>query len=155
MTVPATHLLHGLQNPAPGKPRQSFVYPEGRIILNLLLPFLCHHPPYLPVSNLSISSSTLFHSPMRWHIYHCGALTLTSMYMCTRPHPFLESYVSLWDYQLWPWHWIMYFSIGFAGREETRRRKKIVSTFKRSQKDNPTFPRFWRKGASKLLLLWL
>ena len=107
------------------------------------------HLCYLPVSNLSISSSTRFHSP--WS----NALTTVGpspSHKCASTSFPRELHTIM---RLWPWHWIMYIAIRFACREETRKRKTTVSTFKRSQKDNPTVPRIWRKGASKLLLLWL
>lgn len=149
MTAAVSRFLHGLQNLAAGKTRWSSVHPGGKVLLNMLL-----------VSSMTLMLSPcfqsfhLFFSPvsqsMKQYIYHCGALVLTQMYTFTSFPRKLHSIM-----RLWAWHWIMYFSIGFACREETRERKTTVSTFKRSQKDNPTFPRIWRKGASKLRLLWL
>lgn len=42
----------------------------------------------------------------------------------THSPPYQASYTSFWDHQLWLRHWIIYFFIGFAGRKETRGRKK-------------------------------
>lgn len=151
LTALATPVHRGSGNPFPPcTSRVETCYSSSSVPLppRTLTPCV----PSLPVSELPGSPFTLLHSSTRHHVYHCGLLPFPCTYTSTPlqgswdPHD-TTSFVPDIQSCSFPWD--------LLAERNLERRKKIVSTLKRSQKNNPTFPRIWRKRTSKLLLLWL